>query len=243
MPPEKSLSDKVAVVTGGGRGIGHVIAEYLMRSGASVIITGRDEERLKRAVRTLRTAGKDKVSYYVFDVSDAQAVERSFNRITGDCGPVDILVNNAGIATFKPVFELTTEEWNRMISVNLNGAFFCTRSVLPSMMQKKSGAIVNITSVASIKAFSGCSAYAAAKSGLLMFTRVLREEVRDSGIRVSAVILGATRTEIWDESDGDFDKNKMIDPAAVGSVVRDICTLPDSALIEEVIIRPAGGDL
>jgi len=241
--PEKTLKGKTAVVTGGAGGIGCAIAETLAASGASVVITGRNSDSLKKTADLLRKSTGSHVSSRVFDLVNAQEIEKGFGLILDEFGAVDILVNNAGAAVFKPAAELTIEEWENMISVNLTGAFLCSRAVLPNMLKQNSGIIINIVSVASVKEFEGCAGYGAAKAGLHMFTRVLREEVRGAGIRVTAVIPGATDTAIWNGAGDEFDRSKMIDPNVIGNIVRDICLVPDCAVVEDIIIRPTGGDL
>jgi NAD(P)-dependent dehydrogenase (short-subunit alcohol dehydrogenase family) len=237
----EDITGKISVITGGGRGIGFAIAEKFVIAGAKVIITGRNREALEAAVEKLSAIGS--ADFRLFDVTLKNQVDDAFADIVDSYGKVDILVNNAGVAVFKPVTELSVEEWESMINVNLTGAFFCCKAALPSMLNNRAGHIINIASVAGIKAFRGCGSYGAAKSGLLMFTKVMREEVRNDGIRVSAVIPGATNTEIWETAGSDFDRSVMMSPESIGEAVLSLCRLPSQTLVEEIILRPAEGDL
>ena len=180
---------------------------------------------------------------YAFDIADANAVAETIGEIVSVHGRIDILVNNAGSTVCKPVADMTVQEWSRMIDVNLSGAFYCMKAVLPGMLGRGEGIIINVASVAAVKPFPGNGAYGAAKAGLRMLTQVLREEVRDSGIRVSAVLPGATSTDLWRGAGDEFDRSVMIKPQSVARAVREICLFPGNALIEEIIIRPQGGDL
>ncbi|SAK78765.1 3-oxoacyl-[acyl-carrier-protein] reductase [Caballeronia fortuita] len=185
-----SLADKHAVVTGGGSGIGASCALALAEAGARITLMGRDIARLE-AQRDAMRARVD-VACIAVDVTDEAAVAAAFSR----AGPVDILVNNAGHAQAAPFTQTDTALWQRMLDVNLTGVFFCTRAVLPSMLERGYGRIVNVASTAGQTGYAYVAAYCAAKHGVVGLTRALAAEVATKGVTVNAVCPGYTETEL-----------------------------------------------
>ncbi|WP_250516492.1 SDR family NAD(P)-dependent oxidoreductase [Caballeronia sp. INDeC2] len=185
-----ALANKHAVITGGGSGIGASCAAALAQAGARVTLMGRDIVRLEAQREAMRAHGD--VACISVDVTNEAAVEEAFSR----AGPVDILVNNAGHAQAAPFTHTDAALWQRMLDVNLTGVFFCTRAVLPSMLERGYGRIVNVASTAGQIGYAYVAAYCAAKHGVIGLTRALAAEVATKGVTVNAVCPGYTETEL-----------------------------------------------
>ncbi|MEX2605352.1 MAG: glucose 1-dehydrogenase [Gracilimonas sp.] len=181
-----SLQNKLAIVTGGGTGLGFGITKAFTQSGATVIITGRRESKLKEAVEKLG----NNVHYIVNDVTELNKLPDLVNKIESDYGPIDILVNNAGINMKKPLTDVTDEEFNIIIQTNVNGLFSLTREVVKKMLPRKKGVIINITSMAAIYGITDVTAYTSSKTAVLGMTRSLAVDLSDKGIRVNAIAPG-----------------------------------------------------
>ncbi|MBC8641401.1 SDR family oxidoreductase [Caballeronia sp. EK] len=185
-----AIADKHAVITGGGSGIGASCAQALARAGARITLMGRDLARLE-AQRDAMRAHRD-VACVSVDVTNEAAVAEAFSRV----GAVDILVNNAGHAHAAPFTHTDAALWQRMLDVNLTGVFLCTRAVLPSMLERGYGRIVNVASTAGQVGYAYVAAYCAAKHGVIGLTRALALEVATKGVTVNAVCPGYTETEL-----------------------------------------------
>jgi len=239
--PAKAGQDKVAVITGGGTGIGLATARLFAQSGYSVVITGRDATRLKRAANDISTQ-HGQVTAIPCDVRDPASVKKIFSEIGKQHSSIDVLINNAGVShALAPVDQLPIETWRDVIDTNLTGMFLVTRAALPLM--HAGGTIVNNLSVAAVQPFAGFSAYNASKYGALGFTHALREELRKRGIRVLALLPGATDTEIWSQFWPDAPREKMISAETVAQAVLHAVSAPANATIEEIRIGPAAGVL
>jgi 3-oxoacyl-[acyl-carrier protein] reductase len=239
----ESLAGRTALVTGGGRGIGRAVCLALAREGVWVAPLARSAAELESVAADVVAAGGGAPARpLVADVRDYEAVARALERVRVERGPVDLLVTAAGIARFEPVAETSPGTWAEQIAVTLNGAFHAVRVVLPGMLERRGGDIVMISSVAAVKAFAGCGAYGAAQSGILGFSRALREEVRTQGIRIGVILAGATVTGIW----GDplpVPPERMMDPSSVAAAVLAAVRADPRAAMEEILIRPAPGDI
>ncbi|HLY98868.1 MAG TPA: SDR family NAD(P)-dependent oxidoreductase [Candidatus Angelobacter sp.] len=239
--PAKAGQDKVAVITGGGTGIGLATARLFAQSGYSVVITGRDATRLKRAANDISTQ-HGQVTAIPCDVRDPASVKKIFSEIGKQHSSIDVLINNAGVShALAPVDQLPIETWRDVIDTNLTGMFLVTRAALPLM--HAGGTIVNNLSVAAVQPFAGFSAYNASKYGALGFTHALREELRKRGIRVLALLPGATDTDIWSQFWPDAPREKMISAETVAQAVLHAVSAPANATIEEIRIGPAAGVL
>jgi len=192
--PADALAGQVAVVTGGGRGLGRALSLSLAAAGASVAIVARSLDHLTSSIAAI-TASGGKAAAFAVDVTNEIGIERVSRRIESEVGPVDILVNNAGMGPpYGPVREIDPEEWWRCIEVNVRGPLLCTRAFLPGMVARRRGRIVNIASGAGTKAIPNLSAYAVAKTAVIRFTEILAAESRESGISVFAIEPGTTRS-------------------------------------------------
>jgi NAD(P)-dependent dehydrogenase (short-subunit alcohol dehydrogenase family) len=240
MTTQKSRSElqgKSAVITGGNRGIGLAVAQALAAEGCNVLISGRDQAKLKAAAKQITGNG---VVAQPCDVRDPKSVEQLFGVAKREFKTLDILINNAGIA--HPLItadKLFLEQWNDVIATNLTGLFLCTRAALPLM--REGGAIVNNLSIAAQTVFIGMSAYDASKHGALGFTNTIREELRERKIRVIALIPGATDTEIWKQFMPDAERGSMMTAASVASVVLNALIVPESMGVEELRLLPIVG--
>lgn len=193
------LGGKVAVVTGGTRGIGRAISLTLAREGAIVAVNHvRDEVSARETVRLIEGMGGE-VTAYKANVGDERQVKQMFESIRGNYGPVDILVNNAAIALRSSIFELTSDEWSETLRTNLTGCFLCTKMVLPDMVERRSGKIINVSSLGGKIGSAVGGHYAASKGGMIAFTKSVARELAPYGINVNAVVPGVTRTEMMEE--------------------------------------------
>jgi 3-oxoacyl-[acyl-carrier protein] reductase len=227
------LNGKVALVTGGSRGIGFAIAQALTKEHASVTITGTDQSRVNEARQKLGSAAHAVRA----DVRDYAAVESAMTSTVERFGGLDILVNNAGVGIFRSVAEMSLDEWNNIIGTNLTGVFHCSRAALPHLRKRGAGWIINISSLAGKNPFADAAAYCASKSGLNSFSEALMQEVRHDGIRVAYVMPGSVRTQFSGRSLGN-DEWKLA-PDDVAQVVIDLLNHPPRSLPSRVEIRPA----
>ena len=236
------LAERVAIVTGAGRGIGRAIAEALARQGAAVALAARTRGEIAAAAEAIRNAGGRALAVPT-DVTQDARVEALVDTTLGELGRVDILVTAAGVAAFGPVAAAKPGDWDPMLAVNLRAVMTCCRAVLPSMQRQRSGTIVNIASVAAARPIAGAAAYAATKAGVVAWSRVLAEELRADGIRVGVISPGAVDTPLWDAIPGGPDRARMLRAETVARVVVLMVTLPAEATLEDLTLLPAGGIL
>ncbi len=236
-----SLAGRLALITGANRGIGLAIARLLARNGCDLIITGRDERTLAKASRELAKTGVT-VLAQTCDVRDLNSVDYLFVLVRRLRRPLDFLINNAGIGhPNRKVTELPYAMWAEVIDTNLTGTFLITQAALAVM--KRGSVIVNNLSVAAERVFSGSAAYNASKHGALGFTDTLREELRPNGIRVIALMPGATDTAIWETLWPKAPRRKMMSAATVADVVVNALLVPENSAVEKLVIAPAAGAL
>ena len=235
------LRGKVALITGASRGIGLAIARSFAAEGYKLVITGRKLPPLEKAGRELTRLGS-RVLAKVCDVRDPESVQSLAASVKKQFGRVDILINNAGIAhPSVPVEKLSYADWKAVIDTNLTGTFLVTRAILALMPD--GGTIVNNLSVAAKRVFPGWSAYNTSKHGALGLTNTLREELRPRGIRVIALLPGATDTDIWDTPWPDAPRKNMMSADTVAKALADALTLPIGSTVEELTIAPTSGAL
>ena len=236
------LAGQVALVTGAGRGIGRAVAAAFALEGAFVVLAARSVRELASLQREIEAAGGRALAVPT-DVRQEPAVAALVSRALAEGGRIDCLVTAAGLASFGPVADAKVEDWDRLIAVNLRGAFLCCRAVLPAMTAQGRGTIINIGSVVTSRTLSGTGVYTAAKYGLLGFSRVLAEEMRTHGVRVGVLSAGATDTSLWDAVSQPPDRALMLRPAQIAEAALLMAALAPGAALEELTLLPQGGVL
>ena len=236
------LAGQTALVTGGGSGIGLAVARALLGEGARVAITGRNQEKLRRAARDLNAA--DRLLYHPADLTDPQQVQTLIGDVTAGLGRIDVLVNNAGANIKGRTFrELTPDSWRQLVGANLDGAFYCMHAVLPQMAERQGGLIINVNSIAGKRANPlGGIAYVAAKFGLRGLALGVAAEERLNGIRVSSIYPGEVDTPILEQRPRpvtEEQRRAMLQPEDVAAAVLFIATLPPRVSIPELVITPS----
>jgi 3-oxoacyl-[acyl-carrier protein] reductase len=229
------LSGSVALVTGGSRGIGRAIAHRLARLGASVAICGRDRAALEESARAIKKFGVRSFSQ-VADVTNAGQVDALVSMTEATLGALSVLVNNAGIGIFGPAHEKTETDWDRVLNTNLKGVFLISRAVVPSMIRRGSGDIINISSLAGKNTFAGGGIYCASKWGLVGLSGCMAEDLREYGIRVSVICPGSVATEF--SGSRRKDPSKALSPEDVAHAVEAIVTQGPVSFLSEIHVRP-----
>lgn len=233
---DKTLRGKVAVVTGGGHGIGAGIARKLASLGAAVVICGRTKQALSKTAEQIRSSG-GRCEAMTCDMRDLRSVEEMAKGVLKTFGRVDILVNNAGIGTFTtPLHELAPEQWDDVLNTNLRGPYYCIRAFAPTMIAAGGGDIVNISSLAGKNPVKNAAAYSASKWGLNGMTYSVAEELRGYNIRVAVVCPGSTQSDL--RLGGGRDTEKMLTPDDVAHVVAMLVTQAPRSFASEVLLRP-----
>jgi 3-oxoacyl-[acyl-carrier protein] reductase len=230
-----SLATAVALVTGGSRGIGRAIAIRLAALGANVAICGRNTGALTAtAVELQQRTGR--VFSYVADVTRSAEVRSLVEKTEAALGPISILVNNAGVGLFGPVHEKSEADWDKVLDTNLKSLFLVSRAVVPSMIRRGAGDIVNISSLAGRNTFAGGALYCASKWGVYGLSGCMAEDLREHGIRVSVVAPGSVATEF--SGRGPKDATKVLTPEDVAHAVAMIVTQGPQSFLSEVQLRP-----
>jgi NADP-dependent 3-hydroxy acid dehydrogenase YdfG len=235
------LNGKIVLVTGGGSGIGAATARLLVEEQAKVVISGRQQSKLDEVAKHLGNPAN--LTCMAADVSDKQQVAKLVADIVAKFGPIDILVNNAGTNIKDRAFrEMTSEGWDRLIRTNLDGAFYCIHAVAPSMIQRQTGIIVNIVSVAGKRATPlGGLAYAASKFGMAALGIALGAEEKDSGLRVCNIYPGEVDTPILQfrpQPITEEHRQRILQPEDVAEAVRYVVVQPPHVSIPELVIKP-----
>jgi NAD(P)-dependent dehydrogenase (short-subunit alcohol dehydrogenase family) len=243
---EPNLAGRLALITGANRGIGLAIARALAREGCNLVITGRDQRALAKARHELEKLQPATLHLHVLaqscDVRSPDSVDYLFTLVRGLRKPLDILINNAGIGHPNlTVSELPYPTWMEVIDTNLSGLFLMTQAALAVM--KRGSTIVNNLSIAAERVFPGSAAYNASKHGALGFTDTLREELRPKGIRVIALMPGATDTALWNTLWPKAPRRKMMSAETVARTVVSALLLPENTTVEKVVVMPSSGTL
>lgn len=236
-----SLTDKVALVTGGTRGIGLAIADALLARGATVAAAGGTAAHLDRARQAL-ASGADRAArldVLQADVRDPAQADDLVSRTVSRFGGLDILINSAGVGVFADVAGMSVDDWRRVIETNLSGVFYCCRAAIPQLRRRGGGWIINISSLAGTNAFAGGAAYCASKAGLNAFSEALMQEVRYDNIRVSYVMPGSVDTGFMGQPSGSVESDWKLAAADVAQAVIDLVGHPARSLPSRVEIRPA----
>ncbi|WP_423406892.1 3-ketoacyl-ACP reductase [Heyndrickxia sp. MSNUG] len=231
----ESLKGKTALITGAGRGIGRAAALALAKEGVNIGMLGLTLANLEKVTAELEEYDVN-VAGAVSDVSDIESVQHAVEHITSELGPIDILINNAGTAKFGGFLELDPQEWEKIIQVNLMGTYYVTRAVLPGMIDRKTGDIINVSSTAGQKGAPVTSAYSASKFGVLGLTESLMLEVRKHNIRVSALTPSTVATDLAIESNlTDGNPEKVMQPEDLAELM-----VAQLKLNRRVFIKTAG---
>ena len=231
-----SEKSRQILITGASRGIGRAIAERLATEKCRIILHGRDKAALEETDEVVTAAGSG-VRIAIADLSVANGVEALVRAVKGR---LDVLINNAGIAIVKPIEELTLDDWQRTLDINVTGPFLLTKLLLP---QLENGSIVNIMSIAARAGFPNWSSYCMSKFAIEGFSQALREELRPRNIRVVNIYPGATNTAIWNDVPGAWSREKMLDPAEVAEAVAYAVSRPANVAVENLNVGNIAGTL
>ena len=232
------LKGKVAIVTGGTKGIGRAIAEALVREGVNVCISARSRSEIDETLEALCALKAGNANGIVSDVCNYSQVKPLFELTVGQFGGLDILVNNAGIGLFQTVEEMSPEDFRSVIETNLFGVFYCCHEAIPLMKQRGSGYIINMSSLAGVNAHPKMAAYNASKFGLNGFSEALMQEVRHDNIKVSYVMPGSVNTHFGGDEPSQ-EQAWQLQPSDIAKVILDLLHDEARALVSRVEIRPS----
>jgi len=240
------VSERVAIVTGGSRGIGFATVGVVAARGMRVAAVARDRTRLDAALNTLDTHLRDRVVGVPADVSRDQDVAAAVAEVVERFGRIDVLVNCAGVSmnARRRLVDTTTEEWNRLLNTNLTGTYLMCRSVLPHLQAVGSGYILNVLSTAAFRSTAGVSLYAASKFGARALTEALIEEYRNSGIRITSVSPGPVNTSIWDHKlkpPSQEERALMLQPSDIAEIFAWLLDRPSRLHIPDITVMPWTG--
>ena len=227
---------RVALITGGTRGIGYAVAERLLRAGDRVAITGTSDATVKKAGHALSSFGQ--VVGMVCDVRDAASTGLAVETVVEKFGGLDVLVNSAGVGVGVPIADLPHDEWHRIIGINLTGVFNCCKAAIPHLKTRGGGWIVNISSLSATHPFPGGAAYCASKAGLNAFGEALMQELRYDNIRVTTILPGSVATGFSGREPGTGAEWKLL-PEDVAEAIVDVLNHPARSLPSRVEIRPS----
>lgn len=232
------MSDKtkVALITGGTKGIGYGIAEMLIKDGIRVAITGRSEETLQEAIQQLNQLKEGYALGIVADVRDFESQQSAVNQVVEQWGALDVLVANAGVGHFAPIESLTVEQWQETIDINLTGVFYSVKAALPALKKSK-GYLITIASLAGTNFFANGAAYNASKFGLVGFTQAVMLDVRNDGIKVTTIMPGSVATHFNNHEPSEKDAWK-IQPEDIGQMVVDLLKMNPRTLPSKIEVRP-----
>ena len=229
-----SLHGKIALITGAGKGIGKAIAVKLASEGVHLGLLARTRTDIESLANTLQKSYDVRVSVATADVSNRTEVESAIEVLSKNLGPIDILINNAGTAKFGSVAEMNPDDWEYIVKVNLFGTYYVTRTVLPDMMRRNTGNIINVSSTAGQRGNATTSAYSASKFGVIGFTESLMQEARKSNIRVTALTPSTVNTELASNIGLKVgDEDRMMQPEDVADLVLSILKLPQRVFVNQ----------
>ncbi len=236
---DKSLVGRFAVITGAGGGLGEATARALAEAGCGVALWDIRSAEIRRVAESLSVLGGP-VRADTVDVARLDDVEKAVGHVLGAFRRIDYLINAAGIDYTLPITDLTVEQWDRIIDVNLRGPFLTTRTIFPLMQRQNGGHIVNVASTAAVRAWPNASAYCASKWGLVGFTRAVGTEGRPYNIRATVVIPGGMRTGFFDRPDLPIkpDPSNLNDPANVARAIVFVLSQPPESVIQEICLTP-----
>lgn len=232
LDPDSALSGKVALVTGGGSGLGEAICKVLAESGAHVMVADLNADKAACVAIALDT------QHVILDVGNAESAEHAVKKTVQHFGKLDVLVNNAGVDVTCSIEELSIPDWERVIRTNLSGPFLMSRFAARHFRTQGSGHIVNIASTAAKRNWPNASAYHASKWGLLGLSHALHAELRPHHIKVTAVIAGGMRTPFLLDRFPDIDPSTLQDPMNVALAVKSALLMPEESVIPEIMVLP-----
>lgn len=238
---EPPLTDQVAIVTGGGSGLGEATCHALAADGATVLVVDMSSANAESVADTIRRQGQ-RATALTADIRHWDEVQSTVELTATDYGRIDILINNAGIDHTVSIEQMTIEQWDDVTGVNLRGAFLCSKAVLPIMKRQGQGHIVNVASTAAKRAWGQAAAYHASKWGLVGLTRGLGVEGRPYNVKATLVVPGGMRTHFFDRFAGTSipmpQPDRLQDPRAVAELIAFIVSRPAGSVIQEVIVTP-----
>ncbi len=238
---EKSL----VLLTGATSGIGKHTAMALAKAGYPLALVARSQDKLQQVcaeIESLHIEGAV-ASSFAQDLTDLESLASLVEKIENDRGSIGVLINNAGMGYIKPLLETPIQEWQQVLDLNLTAVFALTQPVVRRMVERRDGLVVNLCSIASLRTFPEWGAYSASKFALLALSRTLAQEVRNHGVRVTALCPGAVDTPLWDSLNAGFDRNQMLSAETIAQWIVQTLSLPPSAVMEEAVLMPAGGAL
>lgn len=234
----KSLVDKVALVTGASRGIGRSVAIALAKEGATIVAAARDSEMLNETCRVIEEAGGQALVSMV-ELSNENSIRKLMETVTEKFGRLDVLVNNAGITLSSSLEETTTDDWDRLMAVNVRGAFVLCREAMGLLRQARPGVIVNISSVVGVKGYAKQIAYTASKHAMRGMSIAMAEELKESNVRVHVICPGGVDTEMVSRVRPDINKDELIQPEEIAELVLYLVSHTGNAIVDEIRVRRA----
>ena len=237
-------TNRTALITGASSGIGKATALAFAKAGINLALVGRSQPKLTAVAQAAEAVGVT-AKTYVVDLSELDQVSAKIAAIAAESDNLDILINNAGMAYTGSIYDTPLAEWQKVIDLNLTSVFLCVQGILPHLRQRKSGTIVNVSSIAGKQVFPNWGIYSVSKFGLMALTQAVAGEERTNGIRVTAVCPGSVNTPLWDTDtvQADFDRSAMLTPEMVAEGILYAVLAPVGAVVEELTIMPSGGAL
>lgn len=233
------LKGKVALVTGGGRGIGRETCLLLASHGADVAVCARSKSECEEVVQTINERYGTKAIVVLCDVGNKDEVKICVEQVKEQLGKIDILINNAGVMCLKPFVETSIDEWQWVQDINVNGPFYLCKEIVPDMIGRRDGVIINIASIWGTKGGPNRSAYISSKHAIIGFTKALGEEMKPYGIRVNAVSPGPVDTKMMSDLAPNYDKSAWLKPIDIANVIVDL-VLPKSVAVTATTIEAFG---
>ena len=239
-----TITNRTALITGASSGIGKATALAFAKAGINLALVGRDRDKLTAVAQAAEAVGVT-AKTYVVDLSKIDRVSATIAEIAAEHENLEILINNAGMAYTGSIADSPLSDWQKVIDLNLTSVFQCVQGILPHMRQRKSGSIVNVSSIAGKQVFPNWGIYSVSKFGLMALTQAIATEERANGIRVTAVCPGSVNTPLWDTDtvQADFDRSAMLTPEMVAEGILYAVLAPAGAVVEELTIMPSGGAL
>ncbi len=231
------LTGKTALVTGGSKGIGYSVAEAMVKEGVNVVVTSRHEDEVKEAAAKLAQAGSGQALGVVCDARELDEQRSAVEQAVNEFGGLDVLIANAGVGNFAPVDEMTPEQWQDVIDINLTGVFYSVKAAVPEL-KKSEGYIITIASLAGTNFFAGGAAYNASKFGLVGFSQAIMLDLRKYGVKVSTIMPGSVATHFNDHTPSEEDAWK-IQPEDIADMVMYLLHAPARTLPSKIEVRPS----